>query len=138
MNCGFEDCAKLNDLLDKHNDNWELAAKEFEKTRKPNADAIADMALENYVIMRDRVSDPKFQQKKEIGFELEKKFPKQFIPRYSMVMFHDIPYADALQRGAIQDKILDQLIRNGEPTKADLAQAERAIQEELPPLEFAF
>ena len=65
-------------------------------------DAIADMALDNYVTMRDRVDDPKFKFKKELGFDLELKFPNQFIPQYSMVMFHRIPYAVAYHRGKIQ------------------------------------
>ncbi len=138
MNCGFEDCAKLNDLLDQYDDDWEVAAAEFEKARKPNADAIADMALENYVIMRDSVSDAEFQLKKEIGFKLEQKFPQQFIPRYSMVMFHDIPYAEALHRGKIQDEIMNQIIRGNDPNDIDMTLAERLIQAELSPLEFAF
>jgi len=109
MNCGFEDCSALGELLDKHME-WEAMFAELETRRKPNADAIADMALENFVEMRDTVADTKFQLKKQIGFELEKRYPGQFIPRYAMVVFHpEIPYADAKQRSEAQDKILEAL-----------------------------
>jgi len=109
MNCGFEDCSALGELLDK-NLGWEATFSELEARRKPNADAIADMALENFVEMRDTVADAKFQLKKQIGFELEKRYSGKFIPRYAMVVFHpEIPYAEAKTRSIAQDKILDEL-----------------------------
>jgi kynurenine 3-monooxygenase len=111
MNAGFEDCSELIRLLDEHDDDWSAVLPEFESLRIPNANAIADMALENYVIMRDSVMDEKFQLKKEIGFQLELMFPDRFIPRYSMVMFHRYPYAEALARGRIQDEVLNALSR---------------------------
>jgi kynurenine 3-monooxygenase len=111
MNCGFEDCSALGELMDRDDSlNWNDLFKELEFRRKPNADAIADMALENFIEMRDTVADPKFQLKKQIGFELERRYPNQFIPRYAMVVFHpEIPYAHARQRSEIQDKILEEL-----------------------------
>lgn len=109
MNCGFEDCFELNRLLDKHNDDWNKVISVFTECRVDNANAIADMALDNYIEMRDSVRDPKFHLKKAIAFKLETHFPKQFIPRYSMVMFHHIPYSIAQSRGQIQFKILDTL-----------------------------
>ncbi len=109
MNCGFEDCYELNALLDEHKDNWQKVMDLYTDIRRPNANAIADMALENYIEMRDSVRDPKFHLKKAIAFELENQFPKQFIPRYSMVMFHHIPYAEAQARGLVQADILNQL-----------------------------
>jgi kynurenine 3-monooxygenase len=82
----------------------------FEKLRKPNANAIADMALENYLEMRDSVRHPGFLLQKELSFKLEQALPQRFIPRYSMVMFHhEIPYVMAYQRGKIQAEILDDL-----------------------------
>lgn len=110
MNSGLEDCLELDRLLDQHNDDWAVVLPEFDQIRRPNANAIADMALENYITMRSSVIDPKFQLKKELGFELEKRFPGQFIPRYSMVMFHLIPYREALDRGKIQQAILNELV----------------------------
>ena len=74
MNAGFEDCSELNRLLDKHNDDWSKVLPEFDQVRRPNAEAIADMAIENYTTMRSSVIDPKFQLKKDLGFELEKRF----------------------------------------------------------------
>lgn len=109
MNAGFEDCSALGELLDKKLD-WRTLFAELEKRRKPNTDAIADMAVENFVEMRDTVADPKFQLKKQVGFELEKRHPGKFIPRYAMVVFHpEIPYAEARRRSEIQDRMLEEL-----------------------------
>jgi kynurenine 3-monooxygenase len=95
MNCAFEDCAELDRLMDEHR-NWAGLFEAFENTRRPNTDAIAQMALENYVEMREAVLDPEYRRKKTEAEELEKKDPN-FIPRYSMVMFHpEYPYIEAL------------------------------------------
>ncbi|MFK8013252.1 MAG: FAD-dependent oxidoreductase, partial [Marinicellaceae bacterium] len=132
MNCGFEDCFELNRLLDKHNDDWEKVMSVYTDVRVHNANAIADMALDNYIEMRDSVRDPKFHLKKAIAFELEKKFPKQFIPRYSMVMFHHIPYATAQSRGQIQFDMLDQLSEGIESIEElDMNLAEKLVHEKL-------
>ncbi len=109
MNCAFEDCSELIRLLDKFDDDWTQVNAAFSAGRKSNADAIAEMALENYTTMRSTVTDPKYGLKKEIGFELERRFPQHYIPRYSMVMFHTMPYAEALAVGVRQDEILDWL-----------------------------
>jgi kynurenine 3-monooxygenase len=112
MNSGFEDCAVLNTLITSK-PNWPDVFANFSRLRKPNADAIADMAVENFFEMRDGVTNPKFALKKQVGFELEKRWPQKFIPRYSMVIFHpEIPYAEAKLRGERQDKILDELCAN--------------------------
>lgn len=111
-NCGFEDASALADRLDGMTD-WASLFAAVDAERKPNADAIADMALENFVEMRATVADPKFQLKKEVGFELERRYPGRFIPRYAMVVFHpEIPYAEARRRGTEQDKMLDVLCAN--------------------------
>jgi kynurenine 3-monooxygenase len=110
MNAGFEDCSVLIDLLNTYDHDWSRVLDVFEQYRKPDAEAIADMALENYVVMRDSVSDPKFQLKKALGFEMERRYPKRFVPRYSMVMFHRVPYSVAQQRGRVQDTILSEAI----------------------------
>ena len=111
MNCAFEDCIALDQLMTHA--NFTEAIHSFERQRKPDADAIANMALENYVEMRDTVRQPKFQLQKELSFELERRFPGRFIPRYSMVMFHhSIPYSVAYERGKIQAQILDELTMN--------------------------
>ena len=128
MNSGFEDCAVLNSLVTSKSD-WPTVFAEFSRLRKPNADAIADMAVENFFEMRDGVTNPKFALKKQVGFELEKRWPQKFIPRYSMVIFHpEITYAEAKRRGEIQDKILDELCANiNTAAELDWKKAERLL-----------
>jgi kynurenine 3-monooxygenase len=129
MNSGFEDCAVLNSLLDSSTPDWESVFRRFAVLRKPNADAIADMAVENFVEMRDSVTDPRFILRKKVGFELEKRWPGRFIPRYSMVIFHpEIPYAEAQRRGAIQDRILDRLCAGiSAPEQVNWEEAEKLL-----------
>jgi kynurenine 3-monooxygenase len=132
MNAGFEDCSELLRLLDEHKENWSTVLPEFGKQRKPNADAIADMAIENHMTMQKSVIDPKFHLRKEIGFELERRFPDIFIPRYSLVMFHNIPYAEAKKRGTIQAEILERLVKEVDHIDdVDFDLAESLIEEKL-------
>ncbi|MBS0417654.1 MAG: FAD-dependent monooxygenase [Proteobacteria bacterium] len=132
MNAAFEDCVELDALLDEAED-WPSLFAEFERARRPNTEAIAQMALENYTEMRDTVLDPGFVRKKALSLELERRFPDRFIPRYAMVMFHpEIAYARALERGTIQAQILSELDR--EDGKTDFALAARLINERLPAL----
>ena len=137
MNAAFEDCRVLDELLDRH-DDWETLFAELERARRPNTEAIAQMALENYVEMRDTVLDARFVRLKGLAMALERRFPDRFIPRYSMVMFHpEIPYAEALRRGVLQAQLLDEL-DPGEGAAAgappDLGRADRLIRERLPPI----
>ena len=135
MNAGFEDCVAMEKALDAFNDDWEQAMPAFVESRMDNSNAIADMALENYVEMRSTVNDPKFHLKKAIAFELEKRLPEYFIPRYSMVMFHLIPYAQAFARGKIQYNILDSLTEDIDALEqVDFERAERLVKQKLPPL----
>jgi kynurenine 3-monooxygenase len=109
MNACFEDCHELDRLLRETGD-WARSFERFTRTRKPSTDAIAAMALENFLEMRDTVRDPKFLLRKALSFELERRHPGRFIPRYSMVMFHhEIPYEVARARGEIQSRILEEL-----------------------------
>ena len=130
MNCGFEDCSKLGELLDSEN-NWKTLFEKLEADRKPNADAIGTLALENFVEMRDTVADAKFQLKKQIGFELEKRYPGKFIPRYAMVVFHpEIPYAEAYRRGQEQEIILDTLAAGiSDVSQVDWKKADQLMKE---------
>ncbi len=137
MNAAFEDCRVLDELLDGY-DDWETLFAGFERARRPNTEAIAQMALENYVEMRDTVLDARFVRLKGLAMMLERRFPDRFIPRYSMVMFHpEIPYAEALRRGAVQARLLDEL-DPGEGARAatgpDPTRAERLIRERLSPI----
>ncbi|HEV7714441.1 MAG TPA: NAD(P)/FAD-dependent oxidoreductase [Steroidobacteraceae bacterium] len=126
MNAAFEDCTTFDELLDQH-DDWAALFAEFDRLRRPDTEAIAQMALENYIEMRDTVLDPRFQRYKVLSVELERRFPDRFIPRYSMVMFHpEISYAEALRRGAVQAEILAQLDAAAQATAASVDQAPSA------------
>jgi kynurenine 3-monooxygenase len=132
MNAAFEDCSAFDRCLRDPDRQWSEVFAEFEKRRRPNTDAIADMALENYVEMRSTVREPKFQLKKDLSFRLEERHPGRFIPRYSMVMFHTIPYAEAKRRGAIQEEILEELTSGAASLdEVDLARADRLITKRL-------
>ncbi len=132
MNAGFEDCVALDRYLEAHGDDRAAAFSAFETDRKANADAIADMALENYVEMRDSVRDPSFVLRRELAWKLEELYPARFIPRYSMVMFHLLPYAEAYRRGRIQAAILEELTRDATTIgEVDLSRAARLIEEQL-------
>ncbi len=114
MNAAFEDCVALDGLIGAHANSgsydWAAIFTAFEAERAPNARAIAEMALENYREMRDEVRDTKFELRSALSFELERRFPRRFIPRYSMVMFHpEISYAEAQRRGALQAQIVRDL-----------------------------
>jgi kynurenine 3-monooxygenase len=111
MNCAFEDVVELDRCIDESGGDWKHAFAVCAERRKPNADAIADMALENFIEMRDRVADPEFLFMKEAGLALEQRFPEYFIPKYSMVSFTLLPYAVAKRRGDIQQQILETLTR---------------------------
>jgi kynurenine 3-monooxygenase len=135
MNCGFEDAVELAELLDAHRDDLAWTFAEFERRRRPNAEAIAKMALENYVEMRDSVADAGFLLRHELGRVLAERHPQRFVPRYSMVTFSRMPYAQAFARGAMQDALLRELAdgksRIGE---IDLVHADALVRERLTPL----
>jgi kynurenine 3-monooxygenase len=139
MNCCFEDCIEFDACVARHSRadacSWAEAFAEFGAARKPNTDAITAMALENYLEMRESVADPKFQLRQALSLELERRFPRRFIPRYSMVMFHhEIPYLTAQQRGATQDEILSGLTQGaGALSDIDFGRAELEIIAKLPP-----
>ena len=136
LNCAFEDCTCLLELLDRHGANWARVFGEFELARKVNADAIADLALENFVEMRDRVADPRFLFRKKVELALEAKYPGIFVPKYAMVTFHRVPYSAALSRGRTQDRMLEELCDSIERLEdLDWNKAEAMIHRELTPLE---
>jgi kynurenine 3-monooxygenase len=140
MNAAFEDCVVLDELLagargsSRAQPDWQRLFAEFERVRRPDTAAIARMALENYTEMRDTVLDARFVRRKAIAMALERRFPQRFIPRYSMVMFHpEIPYSEALRRGAVQAELLGEL-DTGSGVEPDAALAEQLVHERLPPL----
>lgn len=96
MNAGFEDCTILDSLMDKYDEDWTAIIEEFNANRPEDANAIADLALLNFIEMRDKVADPKFLLWKKIEKHLHEKFPKEFQSVYSMVSFSHVPYSQAL------------------------------------------
>ena len=136
INCGFEDCTVLLELIDRYGTSWKRVFREFEEARKVNTDAIADLAIENFAEMRDRVADPRFLLRKKVELALEAKYPGLFVPKYAMVTFHRIPYAVALTRGKIQDRMLTELCRDIDRVeKLDWSVADSLIRSQLTPLE---
>jgi kynurenine 3-monooxygenase len=140
MNCCFEDCLEFDACLEGTSSServpWARVFTEFYTRRKPNAEAIADMAIENYLEMREHVADPHFRLQQSLALELERRHPRRFIPRYSMVMFHhEIPYLTAQERGRVQAQILAELTREAESlADIDYARAERLVEASLPAL----
>ncbi len=112
MNAGFEDITVLDQMLDNFDGNWETLFKSFEKRRKPDADAIADLAVLNFIEMRDKVADPRFLLRKKIETKISQQYPDKWIPLYSMVTFTDLPYSFALESGRIQDKIMKKVMKH--------------------------
>ena len=110
MNCGFEDCNVLNSLIEKSGTDWNTVLPQYYKARKPNADAIANLSLRNFVEMRDLVSDPDFIFRKKIEAKLQTTFPDEWIPLYSQVKFTDIPYSEAWTEGLRQDEVMKKII----------------------------
>jgi kynurenine 3-monooxygenase len=138
MNCSFEDCVCLDRCIEEHGMDWPVVFASYERLRKPNTDAVADLALENFVEMRDLVTDPRFLFMKRVEIELGKRYPERFIPKYSMITFHRIPYATVHARGMAQDVILQALCAGTERLDAiDWSAAERLIADALPPLDVA-
>ena len=133
MNAAFEDCRVLDELMDTTGTDWAALFDQFSGARIDNANAIADMALENYVEMRDSVRDDLFHVRKALAFELERREPGHFVPRYSMVMFHpEIPYAEAQRRGRVQAELLAEFTRDKTNLDAvDIAAAAAAVRERL-------
>ncbi len=118
MNASFEDVTELDAVLEKHEGSsldWELIFSEFQKERKKNADAIADLAIDNYYEMRDHVANESFIEKRKIEMSLERNFPDQYSSKYSLVTFNEhIGYHEAMTKGRIQDEILIHMIESEE------------------------
>ena len=111
MNCGFEDCTILQELLNENDSDWEKLFQSFEQSRKPNADAIAELALQNFIEMRDLVGDKKFLLRKKIEAWFHKKHPGKWLSLYAQVTFSaDIPYSVALANGKRQEAIMDNIM----------------------------
>jgi kynurenine 3-monooxygenase len=111
MNCGFEDCIVLNELIGNYGDDWKAILHSFQQLRKPDADAIAELALNNFVEMRDKVADSKFLLQKKIEAVFSKKYPGKWTPAYAQVTFSPhIRYSEALQNSIRQEAIMQEVM----------------------------
>ncbi len=130
MNAGFEDCHVLAGIMDAYGDDWDTILHTYEQQRKPCGDGIADLALYNFIEMRDKVDDAAFLYRKKVEKLLHAHHPADYVPLYTQVTFSDIPYDKALEAGRRQDrffeKVLPQLDMQAEP---DEALADRLIAE---------
>jgi kynurenine 3-monooxygenase len=111
MNAGFEDCSVMHELIEKHGENWEVVFEEFQRIRKPNGDAIQDLSMHNYHVMRDFVSDPVFLLQKKIEAKFSEKHPDKWMPLYSQVTFSEIPYEEAWTVGQKQEAIMKEVMK---------------------------
>lgn len=110
MNGGFEDCTVLAGLMHKHKENWEAIFKEYSEERKPDGDALQDLSLHNYYVMRDFVADPAFLLQKKIEAKFSSLYPDKWMPLYSMVTFSNIRYSEAHKNGQRQDAIMKEVM----------------------------
>jgi kynurenine 3-monooxygenase len=112
MNCGFEDCRILDELIEKNDNDWSAILQQYQQLRKPDGDAIADLAVNNFTEMRDRTADPKFLLQKKIEARLHEKYPDKWVPAYSQVTFSPhIRYSEALDRGQRQEAIMQEVMK---------------------------
>lgn len=134
MNCGFEDCTTLLKLIEDLDDNWKRALELYDQVQRPNAGAIADMALENWVEMRDRVADEKFLMRKKIESLVEQRFPGIYKSRYGMITYTLVPYSLAQKAGLVQDKIMNQLVTETTSVESlDWTRVEQLLEKEWQP-----
>jgi kynurenine 3-monooxygenase len=134
MNCGFEDCVVLDELITKHHENWHEIFQEYQTLRKPDGDAVAELALNNFIEMRDKTADPKFLLQKKIEAWFSEKHPDKWIPLYSMVTYTpSIRYSEAMSKGAKQDQIMHEVMAAipGIETNWQTEEVEKAILEKI-------
>ena len=111
MNAGFEDITILNEMILKYGDDWKTIFKEYEKSRKPNADAIAELAERNFIEMSSKTADKNFLLQKKIEKHFSDKYPEKWTPLYSRVTFSLQPYSEALEIGDFQNSIMEQIMQ---------------------------
>ncbi len=132
MNCCFEDCIVLDDFIESCNGDWTKALEGYQQSRKPNSDAIASLAIQNFVEMRDLVGTESFRHRKHVEHDLTELYPDLFKSQYELTTFHTTPYKYALDMGAKNDKLLNHIISKGLESKMnDRAYMEPLIKEML-------
>nr|QIJ55697.1 polystyrene oxidase [uncultured Flavobacteriia bacterium] len=132
MNAGFEDISILNEMIERYGDDWKTVLSEYQKSRKPNADAIAELSYRNFMEMSIKTADEKFLLQKKIEKLFSDKHPDKWIPLYSRVTFSDRPYAEALAIGDYQNAIMEAVLKmENIEQKWDSAEVEQTILELL-------
>ena len=132
MNAGFEDISILNEMIERYGDDWKTVLSEYQKSRKPNADAIAELSYRNFMEMSTKTADEKFLLQKKIEKLFSDKHPDKWIPLYSRVTFSDRPYAEALAIGDYQNAIMDTVLKmENIEQKWDSTEVEQTILELL-------
>ena len=111
MNAGFEDITVLNEMMEIFGNDWKTIFSEYQKLRKPNADAIAELSYRNFMEMSSKTADEKFLLQKKIEKHFSDKHPDKWIPLYSRVTFSDRPYTEALAIGDFQNAIMEQILK---------------------------
>jgi kynurenine 3-monooxygenase len=111
MNAGFEDITILNQMMAKYGDDWHTIFKEYEKSRKPNTDAIAELSYRNFLEMSTKTADDKFHLQKKLEKRFSEKYPDKWLPLYSRVTFTYRPYSEALAMGDMQKAIMDEVMK---------------------------
>lgn len=137
MNASFEDVTVFDEILShfersREVGDWETVFKRYEKARKQDTDAIADLAIDNFHEMKDHVANPLFKEKRKLEMSLEENFPKEYFSKYSMVTFNEnIPYAEAMNKGRAQDKALLNMVAHHDlDAITDLKEVLKKVQEE--------
>ena len=110
MNAGFEGCFVLDQLMQKHGEDWQACFDEYSKIRKPDGDGVQDLSMHNFIVMRDKTADPKFLLQKKIELHFSKKYPDKWLPLYSMVSFSTIRYSEAWKIGQQQEKLMQKVM----------------------------
>lgn len=137
MNASFEDITVFDEILSHFErslevEDWETVFKRYEKVRKEDTDAIADLAIDNFHEMKDHVANPIFKEKRKLEMTLEENFPSAYFSKYSMVTFNEnIPYAEAMKKGRAQDKALLNMVAHHDlDAITDLKEVLKKVQEE--------
>ncbi|MCX2681174.1 NAD(P)/FAD-dependent oxidoreductase [Galbibacter sp. EGI 63066] len=110
MNAGFEDIMVLSQLMEKYGDDWEMIFSTYQKERKPNTDAVAELSYRNFIEMSSKTADERFLLRKKIEKWFSEKHPGKWLPLYSRVTFSDDSYAEALREGDLQNEIMDEVM----------------------------
>ncbi|TNF25738.1 MAG: hypothetical protein EP319_15660 [Deltaproteobacteria bacterium] len=134
MNCGFSDIQFLLDQIEQNGDDWSSTFEKYNDHQKKNGDAVADLSLENFVEMSDKVGDEKFLLRKKVEHTLENAFPNKFRSRYAMTTYTLIPYHKVIEAGKVQSKILDSICDKVTTIDdIDMSEAEKLIDEHFVP-----